>query len=622
MLESSMNLTFKTHFQLHQHVYTSEKIIDVVQLELSQHTWLLSALKDLAKESQLRSFLVGKISNLQRGLPILTGLIAWKAIAKKGLDDLEANDLVRLFQHFENALIDTESLTATAKGHISACCRRLITDYIKRSPQVTSLNRVKVLFKTKLTGHYPNRGLISDISFNGEYPLGAIPHLDIAELKIKTLQRLKSDVDAISAACQKTLEKFEWSCQKLNERRTKAIQTKSEKIKRYEAAVTKKGGLRNLRSKTDQVDLDDMLTYYLQSTPVSLSDQEWKYKHAKELAKMLALEIGYSCLPFKYFIHLDSLATTRELLTCLLLLQIHTGWNVNSVLTLKESDIKVEQYLYKIQSLKPRTGDHTPVSFIELSDEWAMYAIELLRRRLTAMKRLGMVLESEDRLWVNPYLRTINSRRQYVGWGETLRRFIREYKLPTFSLEQVRNQILALTSQGKTGLQGAQQRAGHKSIDTTGHYIDSMLLTRLNSAVNVEFQRRLEASTIIDFRNSKKIDLNEPNALPIGDGTTCADPKRPPVAEYLENTICRALNCHTGDGCPNRRIVINEQRLEEIVRTTRFYKNNWPQLANLNLDTFREHHLPAMALNFGLQKILEKGSYRHMLKKMTRDLAL
>ncbi len=611
-----MNLTFQTRFVLHQHTYLSEKVLDTAQLGLGKRGWLIEALGDVAKESEFQGILVGEFLNLQRGLPILTSLLAWKKLPVESLEGVEVNDLIRLFQHFENALIATKNLTEIVKGQTSASCRRLITDYIRRLPGATALGRVKVLFKTKLTAHYPNRGLISDIPFDTEYPLEAMPHKNIDDLKRKTLERLQSDVDLISAACVKELQDFELVCQKMRDRRATALKMGRASIKRFEEAATQKWTLKKIEFVTGPIDKDDLLTYYLQTPPRKFRPGGLSYPYGAALKTILTAQIAYDGANLSHMLQLDLLGTTRELLACLLLIQFHTGWNVNSVLMLKDSDIQGAAPPYRIQSIKTRTADHTPVSFVEQGDKWVVYSLMFLRKRLMEMKRLNLVLQTEDRLWVNPYLRTINTRRQYVGWGDTLRRFIARNNLPKFSLEQVRNQVLALTSQGKTGIQGAQHLAGHKSISTTGHYIDSILLRRLNSAINLEFQRRLEASTILDFRNTESRKPQQLKPMPIGDGTTCIDPREPPYAEMLEDAICRGLDCHTGDGCPNRRIVINAERLEEIVRTAKYYKTNWTYLANSNPDAFHHHHLPSMILNFGLQTILEQGPYRHLYRSV------
>lgn len=616
-----MNLTFHTRFVLHQHTYLSEKVLDTAQLGLGKDSWLIEALKAAAKKSELQGVLVGEFLNLQRGLPILTRLLAWKKLPVSSLEGVEVNDLIRLFQHFENALIATENLTETVKGHTSAGCRRLITDYIRRLPGATALGRVKVLFKTKLNAHYPNRGLISDLPFDDQYPLEAMPHKNIDDLKNKTLERLQRDVDLISAACVKDLQDFELVCQKMESRRAIELKMGRASIKRFEEAATKEWKLWKIEAITGPIAKEDLLTYYLQTPPRKFRSGGLTYPFGSELKEILVAQIGYGGANLDHMLKLDLIGTTRELLACLLLIQFHTGWNVNSVLMLKDSDIQGTATPYRIQSIKTRTADHTPVSFVEQGDKWVLYALMFLRKRLMAMKRLNLVLQSEDRLWVNPYLRTIGTRRQYVGWGGTLRQFIARYNLPKFSLEQVRNQVLALTSQGKTGIQGAQHLAGHTSISTTGHYIDSMLLRRLNSAINLEFQRRLEASTILDFRSAESQNSQQLTSMPIGDGTTCVDPREPPHAEMLEDAICRGLDCHTGDGCPNRQIVINAERLEEIARTAKYYKSNWTYLANSNPDAFHRHHLPSMILNFGLQKLLEQGPYRHLYRRVLEDVS-
>ena len=155
------------------------------------------------------------------------------------------------------------------------------------------------------------------------------------------------------------------------------------------------------------------------------------------------------------------------------------------------------------------------------------------------------------------------------------------------------------------------------------HYQDQLVMQRLNSSVNLEFQARIASSVAYRFDSSgwSDAEFDRMDLLyPIGDGTSCANPSKPPSDDQLDGETCSAKLCHQGGGCPQRRIVINEARIEEVLRTARFYNGHWKRLLDENEDAFHEHHMPSLALNFSLVRVLERGPYRHVVKRVDRAL--
>ena len=224
--------------------------------------------------------------------------------------------------------------------------------------------------------------------------------------------------------------------------------------------------------------------------------------------------------------------------------------------------------------------------------------------------KLKWLPKSEGRLWLNAIYARAGRAEPMIGWGSELAKFRADFDLPNFSLEQMRVQTLALEAVQR-GTGSAQVSAGHRSIGTTGAYIDQLLLQRLNSSVNLEFQLRIEAE-IIDGDNESR---QWPSLLfPVGDGSSCTDPTNPPFDEYLKKGACDGARCHSGNGCSSNKVKIDIHRVEEAVRTSFYYDSNWNRLHDQNVDAFVDRHLPNMIFNFALLEVLKRGPYGHLVR--------
>jgi hypothetical protein len=247
-------------------------------------------------------------------------------------------------------------------------------------------------------------------------------------------------------------------------------------------------------------------------------------------------------------------------------------------------------------------------------------ALAFLTRQLDAMKRLRWVPPDEERLWLYPYAARSGRLRQVIGWGSALSFFCREHRLPRFSFEQMRVQTLTAESVQDGGLRSALEAAGHKSLRTLSTYIDQLLARRLNSSINLEFQRRVEAEIVYSMEPDSSLPYARSMLYPIGDGASCADPRNPPFSEYLEQGVCDGRRCHAGSGCPNVRLVINAERAEEVVRLSTYYRRNWARLIDQNRDTFLKQHLPNLTFNMALLGVLERGPHAHLVRDLHQKI--
>jgi hypothetical protein len=320
----------------------------------------------------------------------------------------------------------------------------------------------------------------------------------------------------------------------------------------------------------------------------------------------------------RYLVYGAQFGTFLTVVAAAVLLQIHTGWNFSSVLALEQDCIKRIDGNVEIQSFKERTSDFTPISLVTAKDTHALMAIEFLETRLDEMKRFGLVLPSEKRLWLNANRARFKRPEGFHGWGDALKKLQTKHDLPLFSFEQLRVQVLAAAATARGGLEAARHMAGHASISTTAHYLDQLILHRLNSSINLEFQARLERSAEIRMSDDWTPGMRSSEDLlyAIGDGSSCQNPYEPPDATQLQGGICSAKRCHAEGGCANRRLVIDADRIEEALRTSRFYEENWKRLLLENEGSFNQVHLPSFLFNIALLGVVERSPYRHVVRKI------
>jgi hypothetical protein len=493
--------------------------------------------------------------------------------------------------------------------------RRTIREYLARTnPQgafarVDSLYRSQIVYRRSL-----GRGLISDfVSKDAEGriqpPLSAISHETAKDLERKVSKRLSDDLDAVIECCKRELEDYRLALACHSELRDAELGEAEEAQLR---AFIGKGD--RYRPSTHQ--LSQLVTLYLKIDagirPPLDTNAKTHYVHSKVLKKTICEALNIPPIVFLSALRIDAYPPTNVRVACALILQAKTRWNIGSVLDLSLEDVEVDKTPFWIQSYKTKTEDETPPVLVETHSEPAGLALLLLRDRLEILKCRGWVLPTETMLWISSK-REKGSKKvvQVSNWSAALHRFQKKHNLPRFSFEQVRDQALTILSLTGGGPQIASEAAGHSSLSTITSYFQDVITDRLNAATNLEFQRRWEAS--IRLRYDSDSVAPGTRLLPIGDGASCVDPSTPPNDAWLEMGSCAGSHCHSGDGCPNRAIVINLDRVEEVKRTSTFYERNWQRLANGNPGAFTKDHLPAMLFNIALRATLKRGPYRHLI---------
>jgi hypothetical protein len=602
-------------FKLHQRAYEYDTPVARSEFGLSRQAWLWQALLLEALRSQGRRLSKSEITSVLSAFKSLRTNVSWLRLANKALDQLTQSDVIELFSLLEKDISSEPSLGGHSKHSRSVRARGLLSRYLLNSG-FPKAERIKLLFKTKLPKDpRDHRKLISDQAItDGEDllpPVSALEHSDLADLRKKVEQTLERPIDMILAASRMTLEACDAATRRLQSLVTEPLNRQAVELLRAHAQYARNPVLASRFAESLPVhELAHAYLHIFQTRNTTDPPMALGLFRAREVRDYLCARIGVEVQTAPVF--LPMWFDVRPMLACLLILICHTQWNSNSVLELREEWLTSKVPPLEMRSYKSRTNTMTPMVLVDRSDSEAIMALSFLLARLDLMKRLGLVPQSESRLWLSD--QSVRARRPtpVVSWGSALKRFCVAHGLPRFSLEQLRVQALTSISVRAGGLSAARNAASHASLRTTSLYIDQLIAHRLSAAVNLEFQRRLESEIIASSENSIGS-----SALfrPIGDGAQCADPATPPFEDYLEKGICSAKNCHTGSGCPNRRLVVNADSVEEVLRMSSYYRRNWSRLYDETRDAFIAYHLPAMTFHFAYLGVLERGPYAHLVNE-------
>lgn len=579
-----------------------------------------------AERSALSAMALPTFECLKKTLELLASDPLWKSVTSIEIEVLRAADLVQLFRRLDE-LVHPLSIATATKKKIAYSLRLLLKQFFIQHEKFIEPARLHGAYRRMQYQEPPPRPLISDMvssSNAGEKPLGAIQHESVADLKRKTKQLLRDDLESIRSACALEIKKFETHAAWVLKHRELSL-TLTE-VALIQHAFLLKGSESN--KKLLHISDEKLFAYYchyVHSRPIKRLPHRDSFAGAERLLEYAQRVFGTRIYArFQQLLYLPYLGDSRLLVACILTLQMRTCWNISAVLSMNTDGIKIRGNDYVIQAFKKKTDDETPVVVVSTQDSQAHWALTFLIARLEELKKFRWVESSENSIWLKGTF--------YGGGGPSvkffpgnlmLRKFQEKYVLKYFSYDQVRTQALALIYVESGGIEAARRAAGHVSISTTAHYLDQLLLNRLNSSLSLEFQRRLDSS--IRYMSNLP-DAVAPNQFwdgktvtaeffsPIGDGATCVDPASPPVDTWLEHGMCGARYCHQDGGCKNRVIHIDADRIREIAETTLFYEKNWHRLANENLPLFEAVYAPALLFNFALSGVIDKGPYGYLLR--------
>lgn len=452
--------TIQSVFTLHQTNYFYEVKVDRAQFGLGPSSWVWAAINAEADRSEIRRSQKSEVSACLTVIKSIKSNARWLRLSSKTVEKLTLEDLVLMFSDIESK-INESTYSTNVKHSYSLRTRAMLIRYLKVNA-FPKIERISIYFKSKLQlDRTKHRELISDLPTESESgaipPLGTLRHENIADLRRKTEETLLKTLDRISEACRSVLEMNDKACAGIQDLLKEPVDEKLI-LRLLTFAITGRKE-KITRDWVATLDIREVAHAYLHIVLLRLPSKARRtnlqiLRH-QEVDEYLRGRLEFSGGSSLLFLQLGDL---RTLLACLLLIQRHTKWNVNSVLELRESFISTDKPPFEMHSLKNRTNTITPVVPVERVDFDVLLAVKYIRTRLHYMKQMKWIPETENRLWLSAKSARAGTIEPLIGWGSALTKFRAEFRLPSFSLEQMRVQTLALDSVQR-GLNSAQRSA-------------------------------------------------------------------------------------------------------------------------------------------------------------------
>ncbi|QYD68777.1 hypothetical protein KZJ38_21590 [Paraburkholderia edwinii] len=549
-----------------------------------------------------------------------------------------------LFAGIENLLESSlfAHLSETTKKKSSSLIRTFLAEKLPEDLFAERISRCASYFQTRFRGTGAPRKTLSESPHRGadpenpvDYPLGAIPHQTIAELRNREVARMTQDINKLVESVTEEMQYWHLIRQKMNS--ATLIPTSSLEMAAMRAFLLGSATFAEM-SRIQSFDPSHVASCIIQLVnDVRLPRRQivqTKLRFGNVNDSFLTyfeIERDRLCgLRTRYLFFLPRCALNRELIAAFYALLIHTRWNADSLRELRRSGVSKCGDIYTLQSFKSRSDRYTPEIDIIPDNKAAYMAIELLLWNFEKLKEFKHLFPEEDRLWFGWDNKNEQIITRPISDTKTQKLILLEkIGMDWFSDEQIRTHMLTLDNfKLASGIEMVQLEADHADVNMTVHYISQIATILHNQAINLEFQRRFDASVKFSLSkersyfvgkfDQKKVDKNL--LFPIGDGTGCRNPFEPVEPSWLIGGVCDAKNCHADRGCANNRIVIGRARVREVWTTSNYYARNWKRLLNENAEAFEKWHGPAMLFNLLLKTYIKKSLYWFVISPLVKDL--
>lgn len=583
---------------------------------VSSGSWMHALLCHAAMKSQASPLEVGRWTSVRFVLQKIAGWMEWHRVAAIPPSNLKAADLTVFYRALDTFV--TAGEVSSSQLSMLARFRTAIKEYLVVELRLESCRPLYSPYKSELRARRVGRGTISDMVDKGSSvpePIGALNHSTLDDLKYRSIQKRQQSVKRLKAAIASDIE--------LYKTRLRWI----EDLRRIEFTEEDKDQLVRLYGRRS-----DVITPRLAAI-IERYDARTRLSFALKLASQLDPEVLKQRRPFNFIGHLVGFETIKTHLggharkfwhvfyyevlgesflihAYILSLQLLTGWNVSSVMELEAADIRRLPNGLMIQSVKAKTDDDTPPVFIDSGEVDAIFLVEFMLRRHEMMLTLGIVKDA--RIVAGSFYRG----RDVPVIHKMKLAFQARHGLPAYSWEQVRNEVLALVHSTR-GTEAARQVAGHADYSVIGTYVDDEASRALNSSINLEFMRRVQRDITTFFDHPEGTVW--PSLTPTGDGSSCLNPSLPPKEVWLDNERCRAEHCHAGEGCPNRRILIDTDRLREVAFTLSYYRKSSERLISENQARYFAMHWPRALTAKAIELAMLAGPYAAMMVSATNE---
>lgn len=619
------NLSIHCSSTYYGRTYDSQVEIEWDDTVIPKGSWFIEAIDVFfAARSESKS-LAGSVHSLRFVVKLAEANDEIAVLLRPSKEEFDVSQMSYLFGLIESFL-QSEPISEKQKYTISKDFRHICCKGLSQIFPENDLDRRAIRFKTSLVYPRTPSTLLSDFFLEGaggvhEEPLGAVTHQNYQELYVKTKEKISADLERLKNACYQDIQFFREARDKLN--LLKERPAPRELIKLVEKLIITK----SINSKwfkergrySDEQIVSAYMEVYDNNGGKSLEFEQSQY--FGRLDEILIRVLGDYTPYFRkssLCFHIPYRCISPELQSIFILLLCATGWNAGSLIGMERENIEDKGRHWKLQGFKEKTDDFTPSVYIEGDMKPECAAMKTLIWHRDSLEKQGLIKKEEQLLWFVGANKASYAR-QAIGIIPK-KYFYSRHQIPPFSFGDIRNQVFERDRLEGRNVESIRRKAGHRSRNTTVGYLDSLVSRRMFSSMNLEFSRRLESTVIFRLVESGKgnfefdSDRVKPELFsPIGDGSYCIDKRNAPDDAVVFDGVCAALSCHCNGGCKNRKIIIDNHSIKDLLRKKSYYLNNWRRLEGNNSASFRKFHFDSMAYVLSLYDYIKNTRYRTFL---------
>jgi len=523
-------------------------------------------------------------------------------------DHLKVQDIVRLYDEFENTIKKTGSISVETQNTVSTQYRSIISKC--SGLLIAGANVKSVRFKSCFISHMSGKGKLAAAkkkagkSMLNEERLSTIKHDDTESLRAGLLAAATEDLNSIENACWEAVKSYK---ETRDYHRNLLQQYRDQPIPK------------TLHWKTDPakalgfklVELERKNFFQLDGFRKLMTPN---YKGTVAVA--FGLMCGYpkvynpfsprwdtSQVSIRDYIYCSYYLPRVVIIAAQILCHIKTGWNVSTVADLTQRHILTKLGYFVINSVKSKTNDSDSYKVYKSSNPEFYELIEMIIEHNLNIDKYWR--REHESIWVGWSTDRNNYDFRVMSDGLEVEYIAKPFGLPNFNKSQFRDQVNGIEYLKDLDPFKVKERLGHKDINTTLVYLNHLVLRLLHRSNIKRFMDRLAATIVwvvggtqaVNDHGMALAEVDERILFPVG-GNGAGQPN------ICDNWINSLGTCE---------IKIGRAEIEHLKYQIELYKEHYLTLRQGNPKAFVMFHVPRMLFCSALAELVRNSPYHTFL---------
>lgn len=310
---------------------------------------------------------------------------------------------------------------------------------------------------------------------------------------------------------------------------------------------------------------------------------------------------------------------------CILLIAVDTGWNSETILSMRPEDVvatetgilligikgrtEKRQYSLTVTNTDADSANEVDATDRDINNPLTIRAVQLLlahQRRVrlfmgkdeaSMFATLNLTLKREDLIFQIPNLHS------------ALHEFCDFHQLPRFCFIKLRDLAAHVDYLSPDGsIYTVNAFLNQKDLVTTSIYIHSTITRSLHEANILRYMKKLAATILFDCGREEIIEKKKIDKRLID--TKILFPASPMQAEETRSRIDDWI-----DSGGQLQLTIGETEIRHCALQYQYYKKNFHILLNANSERFIYRHLPRIVATIAMRRVIEASRHKAVLTR-------